>query len=298
MQRVEALAHQPDQHPDQTGQPPLFDVIDQARASIAAHSSLKPRVGMILGSGMSALADDLEQPVTVAYSEIPGFHMPQVEGHRGELALGYLSGQRVAVLRGRFHYYEGYSMQQVAFPVHVLHALGCDTLLVTNAAGALRGDWQVGDIMLITDHLFVPGMAGNHPLRGANDARLGPRFPAMLNAYDRSLGDLAQQAAADLGFGLRQGVYAMIGGPSFESGAELRFLRGSGADVVGMSTAPEVVVARYRGMRVLGFSLLTNLALPEGSPANHDEVIAEGIAARPRMGALLHAILARLDSAG
>lgn len=272
----------------------MHDLIEQARSAVAQRATVVPRVGLILGSGLGGLADELEQSVVVPYADIPGFHEPRVVGHRGELALGVLGGQPVAVLRGRFHFYEGYSMQQVTFPVRLLRALGCDTLIVTNAAGGLRPDWQVGDIMRIADQIFLPGMAGHHPLHGPNDERLGPRFPPMVGAFENELVPLARAVAAEQGFRLREGVYLMLAGPSFESSAELRMLKAWGADAVGMSTAPEVVVARHGGMRVLGFSLITNLALPDGSPANHEEVLEAGEQAKPRFAALIRGVLARM----
>jgi purine-nucleoside phosphorylase len=272
----------------------LYTQIGQARSAITAHGGPLPRVGMILGSGLGGLADELTDAVVVPYADIPGFPRSTVVGHRGELAIGRLAAQPVAVLRGRFHFYEGYTMQQVTFPVRVLHALGCDTLIVTNAAGGLRPDWAVGDLMRLTDQIFLPGVAGHHPLRGENDDRLGPRFPPMVGAFDAELARLAHEVADEQGTTLRNGVYAMVAGPSFESGAELRMLRIWGADAVGMSTAPEVVVARHMGMRVLGISLVTNLALPDGAPANHAEVLEAGEAAKPKFGALLKGILERI----
>jgi purine-nucleoside phosphorylase len=269
------------------------ETIAAARDVIAARTPLMPRVGLILGSGLGALADELTDASIVPYAEIPGFPRSTVHGHRGELAIGHLAGQPVAVMRGRFHFYEGYTMQQVTFPVRVLQALGCETLIVTNAAGGLRADWQVGDIMRISDHIFLPGMVGHHPLIGPNDDRLGLRFPAMVGAYDAELAALARNVAADQGTTLREGVYIMLSGPHFESGAELRLCR-SFADAVGMSTAPEVVVARHGGMRVLGFSLITNLALPDGAPANHEEVLVAGEQAKPRFTGLLKGVLAQL----
>jgi purine-nucleoside phosphorylase len=272
----------------------LFEQIEQARAAIASRAATTPRVGMILGSGLGSLADELDDAVVVPYAEIPGFPRSTVHGHRGELAIGALSGQPVAVMRGRFHFYEGYSMQQVTFPVRVMRALGCDTLIATNAAGGLRPDWAPGDLMLLADQIFLPGMAGHHPLRGENDDRLGPRFPAMVGAFDAELRQVARAVAAEQGTTLREGVYMMLAGPTFESGAEIRMCRALGADVVGMSTAPEVVVARHGGMRALGISLVTNLALPDGPPANHEEVLEAGEAAKPKFGALLKGILVKL----
>ncbi len=273
----------------------LYTQIEQARAVIAARASLVPRVGIILGSGLGGLADELADAAIVPYGEIPGFPRSTVVGHRGELGIGRLEGQAVAVMRGRFHFYEGYSMQQVTFPIRVMRALGCETLIVTNAAGGLRSDWAVGDLMRITDQIFLPGMAGHHPLRGDNDDRLGLRFPAMVGAFDAELGRMAHAVAAEQGTKLREGVYIMLSGPTFESSAELRMCRALGADAVGMSTAPEVVVARHSGMRVLGISLVTNLALPDGAPANHEEVLETGAAAKPKFAALLRGILARLE---
>jgi len=268
--------------------------IAHAQSAIAARSSSRPRVALILGSGLSSLADALDDVVVVPYAEVPGFPPSTVVGHRGELALGVLEGQPVAVMRGRFHFYEGYSMQQITFPVRLLHALGCTTLLVTNAAGGLHRDWRVGDLMLVADHIFLPGMAGHHPLRSPNDERLGPRFPAMVGAYDAQLMALARTTAATLNITLREGVYLMLSGPAFETSAELHMCRALGADAVGMSTAPEVVVARHMGMRCLGISLITNLALPDGPPANHEEVLAAGEAAKPTFAALIQGILARM----
>jgi len=263
-------------------------------AAIQARTSLTPRVGVILGSGLGALADELVDATVIRYADIPGFPQSTVHGHRGELAIGFMGGTPVVVMRGRFHFYEGYDMHQVTLPVRVMQALGCTTLIATNAAGGLRPDWPVGDLVCVTDHIFMPGMAGHHPLRGPNDERLGVRFPAMLDAYDPALRVLAHDVAATQGTTLRDGVYIMLAGPSFETGAELRMCQRLGADVVGMSTAPEAIVARHGGMNVLAISLVTNQALPDGSPANHEEVIAAGDAARPRFGALLTGIVSRL----
>lgn len=275
----------------------MYEQIERARLAIVARAGLVPRVGLILGSGLGSLADELSDAVVVPYADIPGFHEPRVPGHRGELAIGTLAGQPVAVLRGRFHFYEGYSMQEVTFPVRVLRALGCASLIVTNAAGGLHAHWQVGDIMRISDQIFLPGMAGHHPLIGPNDDRLGTRFPAMVGAYRNGLVSLAYEAAGALGLTMREGVYCMLAGPSFESAAELRMLRRIGADAVGMSTAPEVIVARHSGMEVLGFSLITNLALPDGAPANHEEVLEAGEQAKPRFAGLIRGVLSLMDPA-
>jgi purine-nucleoside phosphorylase len=269
-----------------------LEAIEAAAAVVRARCSLRPEIGLILGSGLGGLADELDDSVVVPYRDIPGFHEPGVLGHRGELAIGRLSGRTVAVMRGRFHFYEGHSMAEVTFPVRVMQALGCRSLIVTNAAGGLRPEWRVGDIMRISDQIFLPGMIGMHPLRGPNDDRLGPRFPALVGAFDNPIVDVARAAAGQLGITLREGVYCMLSGPHFESAAELRMLRVIGADAVGMSTAPEIVTAVHGGMAVLGLSLITNLALPDGPPANHAEVIEAGDQAKPRFAALLRGILA------
>lgn len=272
----------------------MYEQIEAARAYVASRSNQQPNVALILGSGLGGLADQLEAADTIAYADIPHFPHSTVEGHKGELALGALSGRSVAVMRGRFHYYEGYDLQQTTFPVRVLQALGCQTLIVTNAAGGLRADWHVGDLMRINDHINFPGMAGQHPLRGPNDTRLGVRFPAMTDAYDAELGALAQRVAVDLDLPLRQGVYAMLTGPSFETPAELRMLQTWGVDAVGMSTVPEVIVARHGGMRVLGISMISNIATPDAPPANHEEVLSAGEAVKDTFTALIREILARL----
>src|SRR6266536_1154158 len=271
----------------------LYNQIEQARATIAGRATVTPRAALILGSGLGSLADELDDAAVVPYAEVPGFPRSTVHGHRGELAIGWLAGQPVAVMRGRFHFYEGYTMRQVTFPVRVMKALGCDTLIVTNAAGGLRPDWAVGDLMQIADQIFLPGMAGHHPLIGPNDDRLGLRFPPMVDAFDRELAAIAHAIAGEQGTTLRSGTYMMLTGPAFESAGELRFCRAF-ADVVGMSTAPEVVVARHGGMRVLGISLVTNIALPDGPPANHIEVLEAGEAAKPKFAALLKGVLARM----
>ena len=273
----------------------MYDRIQAARAYVAARAPQRPAVALILGSGLGGLADELEESVTIPYADIPYFPHSTVEGHKGELALGRLSGKAVAAMRGRFHFYEGYDLQETTFPVRVLQALGATTLIVTNAAGGLRADWRPGDLMRIRDHINFPGMAGQHPLRGPNDPRLGVRFPAMTDAYDAGLGALAHSAAVAMGLALHSGVYAMLAGPSFETPAELRMLRAWGADAVGMSTVPEVIVARHGGMRVLGISLISNIATPDAPPANHEEVLAAGEAAKETFGALIREILARMQ---
>jgi purine-nucleoside phosphorylase len=251
-----------------------------------------PDIGIILGSGLGAVADSVESPVEIPSARIPGWPTATVPGHAGSLVCGMLEGKRVAVVRGRVHYYEGYAIDQVVFPVRVLRLWGAQTLIVTNAAGGLNPEYRPGDLMVITDHINLPGIGGANPLRGPNDQRLGPRFPDLSRAYDPELRDAAVQAAAAAGLTLRQGVYVCVAGPSFETPAESRYLRMIGADAVGMSTAPETVAARHAGMRVLGISTITNLASLDGSHSpDHAEVLQAANKAAPEMVLLLKTLL-------
>lgn len=270
----------------------LSEHLHAAHQLVAQHTPLTPRIGLILGSGLGAIAQHMREAVTLPYHTIPGMPAPTVAGHRGELLVGQFGDVPVAILSGRPHFYEGYSMQEVVYPVRLLYTLGCDTLIVTNAAGGLVPAWQVGDIMCITNHIFLPGLAGWHPLRGPNDDALGPRFPPLKYPYAAELITVACTAAAQHGYTLREGVYVMVAGPHFETAAELRMLQTIGADAVGMSTVPEVVAANHAGMRVLGFSIITNLALPDSKPDTHDDVLAAGAATSQRMVALLTSVIA------
>jgi purine-nucleoside phosphorylase len=251
---------------------------------------------LITGSGLGKLAGAVRNADVIRYAEIPLFPVSTVEGHSGQLVLGELGGQAVVMMQGRVHFYEGYSMQQVTFPVRVMRALGVSSLIITNAAGGMNESFRPGDLMLIADHINLVGMAGWSPLRGPNDMSLGPRFPEMSQVYSTALRDRAKRAAAKLGFSLQEGVYVMVAGPSFETPAELQFLRSIGADAVGMSTAPEATVARHAGMEVLGISLISNLVVyhPTGSAeveSLHDEVLAAGEEAAPRLIALITRLL-------
>lgn len=268
--------------------------IDQAAQFIAARMKHQPRVGLILGSGLNALADEIAYADVIAYRDIPGFPVSTVEGHTGELVIGTLSGKTVMAMRGRAHYYEGYSMHQVTLPIRALRALGVETLIVTNAAGGVNASFRAGDLMLITDHINLVGMAGLNPLRGPNDESLGPRFLDMSRAYDPALCDLTRAVAKELGVALREGVYIMLAGPSFESPADVRFIRMIGADAVGMSTVPEVIVARHSGMRVLGISLISNSLAAGHAKVSHAEVLAAGKNTVPKLAALVKGVLARL----
>ena len=268
---------------------------------IAAHlrdkAGFSPSVGMILGSGLGDLESAIETPVDIPYAEIPHLSAPRVEGHRGHAIMGSIEGQQVLVMSGRAHYYEGYSMPEVTLPVRIMQALGATTLIVTNAAGGLNPAFRPGDVMLIVDHINLVGMAGHNPLWGANDPDLGPRFPDMTDAYDPGLIELAREAARSEGISLREGVYAMLAGPSFETPAEIRFLRAIGADAVGMSTAHEVTVARHAGMRVLGLSGISNVAagMQGGEDVTHAEVLAAGQIIAPRMRAVIQRVLSRMQ---
>jgi purine-nucleoside phosphorylase len=252
--------------------------VREAADVIARRSRQKPQVGLILGSGLASLADEMEQPVVIPYGDVPHFAVATVEGHPGELVMGTLAGCPVMMMRGRVHYYEGYPMDQVTFPIRVMKSLGVKALIVTNAAGALNPEFRAGDLMLITDHIGLVNMVGLNPLRGPNDPLLGPRFPDMSQAYDPGLRQVALKAAKKLGLHLHQGVYIMLSGPSFETPADLRFLRLIGADAVGMSTVPEVTVAHHCGIKVLGISGISNAATtePGATPLSHEEVLAAG----------------------
>lgn len=266
---------------------------------IRSRSDAKPRVGLILGSGLNPLAEAVESADAISYGEIPNFPKPSVEGHVGRLVLGQLQQQPVIVMQGRVHFYEGYPIQQVVFPVRVMQVLGIQFLIVTNAAGGLNPDFHPGDLMLITDHLNFMGMTGNNPLFGPNDPTLGPRFPDMSQAYDPELRQIARQVADEEDLPLREGVYAGLAGPSFETPAEIRFLRLIGADAVGMSTVPEVTVAHHGRIRVLGISGISNVAIDmptDGQEASHEEVLAAGQQMVPRLTSLICGVLARLPA--
>ena len=269
--------------------------IDRAVEVIQQQISLKPRVGMILGSGLGPLAEKVEDAVIIPYGDIPSWPVSTVEGHDGRLVIGILEGQAVLVMQGRAHYYEGYSMSQVGFPVRVMQRLGLEILIVTNAAGAVNPDYEPGEVMLITDHLNLLGMAGESPLRGPNFDQIGPRFPDMGLAYDRELAGLARQVAKENDILMQEGVYICLAGPSFETPADLRFLKAIGVDAVGMSTVPEVTVARHGGMRALGLSTISNKANLDGDTiTSHEEVLAAGKIVLPRLTTIVEGVLASL----
>jgi len=271
--------------------------IKAAVDAIRTRTPHKPTVGLVLGSGLSALADAVTNATVIPYEEIPHWPVSTVSGHGGRLVIGVLESQTVLVQQGRAHYYEGYSMSQITLPVRVMHQLGLHTLILTNAAGGINPAFSPGDLMLIKDHINFLGIAGHNPLRGPNDELIGPRFPDMTQPYDAELRQVAHETAAANGFSLQEGVYAYVAGPSFETPAELRFLRAVGADAVGMSTVPTVVVARHANLRVLGISSITNKADPDPQPGTvitHDEVLETGQRIIPRLTALIRGVLHQL----
>jgi purine-nucleoside phosphorylase len=275
-----------------------LEEIDAAARAIREKSSSHPRVGLILGSGLGALAEAVSDGVRIPVNGIPGWPVPTVKGHAGEIVIGDLEGQPVIVLQGRAHFYEGYSMSRLGLPVRVMQSLGAGTLILTNAAGGINPEFNPGELMLITDHLNLIGMAGQSPLRGPNLDSFGPRFPDMSQTYSPSLRELALKVASDSGLTLRQGVYVCLAGPSFETPADLRFLRAIGADAVGMSTVPEATVARHGGMNVLGISGISNKANLDGNTVTtHEEVLDAGRVVVPKLVALIKGVLRRLPPA-
>jgi purine-nucleoside phosphorylase len=269
-----------------------LETINAAADAVRARFARVPEVAIVLGTGLGGLAREIDVAATVEYAEIPGFPLSTVESHAGRLLCGTLGGKPVVAMQGRFHRYEGYSLQQVTFPVRVLRALGADTLIVSNACGGMREEWAAGDLMVIADHI---NLLGDNPLVGENDDRLGVRFPDMSAPYDAELRALAHAVAREQGTVLREGVYVAVTGPNLETRAEYRMLRGIGADVVGMSTVPEVIVAVQGGMRVLGLSIITDQCIPETLvPAELATIIATAGRAEPRLTALVRGVLERL----
>jgi len=272
-----------------------IEQIDQAADAVRTRTAYRPRVGLILGSGLNDLADSVEKADIIPYAEIPNWPISTVQGHAGRLVIGELDGQTVLVMQGRIHFYEGYGMSHITLPVRVMQRLGLEMLIVTNAAGGVNDKFEPGDVMLITDNLNLMGMTGANPLMGPNIDELGPRFPDMSQAYDRELMEIARKVAASENIQLREGVYCGLSGPSFEGPADLRFLHMIGTDAVGMSTVPEVIVARHGGMRVLGFSGISNKANLDGSTiTTHDEVIEAGKTISPKIEKIIRGVLRSL----
>lgn len=265
----------------------LLGKINEAAAYIEGKLQSKPQLGMILGSGLGVMADEVEDAIVIPYEDIPHFPVSTVEGHSGELVIGQLEGKTVLVMKGRFHYYEGYSMKEVVFPVYVMKQLGIGTLLVTNAAGGMNREFAAGDLMLITDHI---NNTGSNPLIGANIPELGPRFPDMSGAYNQELRAIVAEQAQSLDIKLQQGVYVSITGPTYCTPAELTMMARWGADAVGMSTAPEVIAANYCGIRVAGITCITDMAVGEElEPLTHEQVVKVANQTRPRFISLVKA---------
>jgi len=276
--------------------PSTAERVAEAADVIRARGARTPSVAVILGSGLGDLADEIAAPVAVPFAEIPHFPVSTVAGHSGTLVVGSLQGTPVVAMRGRVHFYEGYSLREITFPVRVMRRLGAEVLIVTNAAGGLNESFETGDLMALTDHLNLMGMAGQSPLIGPDEPEMGVRFLDMLSAYDADLRAAAHHAAGQHGFKLRDGVYAMVGGPAYETIAEIRFLQRGGADAVGMSTIPEVIVARHAGMRVLGISAITDMAVGHAaaSTISHADVLAAAERIKPRLAAVVRGVLASL----
>ncbi len=276
-----------------TAAPPLHDRVVSAAEAIRARTKLRPEVAIVLGTGLGGLAREIEVEAEIPYGDIPGFPLSTVETHAGKLLAGRLAGRPVMAMQGRFHRYEGYDLQQVTFPVRVLRALGAGTLVVSNACGGMNPLWGPGDLVLLSDHI---NLLGDNPLVGPNDDRLGPRFPDMSAPYDPGLRALARAAALELGIVLREGVYVAVPGPNLETRAEYRMLRAIGADVVGMSTVPEVIVAVHQGMRVVGISIITDQCLPDAlEPADIGRIIATAARAEPQLTRLITTLVERLS---
>ena len=273
----------------------LFATAEHAARTIRSRVGAdEARVALVLGSGLGGFADEFKEPTAIRYNEIPGFATSTAEGHAGKLVAGKVDNVPVLAMQGRVHFYEGYSLEQVTFPMRVFNQLGVKTVVLTNAAGGINNELSQGALMIITDHL---NLMGTNPLRGPNDERLGPRFPDMSEVYSRELQELAVEAARDLGIEVRRGVYAGLSGPSYETPAEIHMLRAFGADAVGMSTVPEAIVARHMGMKVLGISCITNMAAGlSDEPINHEEVMQTGERVRTTFAQLLRRIITKLPN--
>ncbi len=280
--------------------PSLAYRVREATSSLRVRLGAVPSVGIILGSGLGPIADEVEDPVAIPYTEIPHFAVSTVPGHSGDFVAGLLDEVPVAILRGRVHYYEGYSLQQVTFPVRVLRRLGAATLIITSAAGGLNEAYRTGDLMVLRDHINLPGLAGLNPLVGPDEPELGVRFLDLTDSYDAALRVRALGLGAELSLSIHEGVYAAVAGPSFETRAEVRYLRAIGADAVGMSTAPEVIVARHERMRVLGLSVITNVAEPGAADdeVSHEGVLSVAEQSEPGLRGIIRGIVRELGAEG
>ena len=272
----------------------LYERAEHAARTIRARISEQPRVAIVLGSGLGDFADEFQEAVVIPYQEIPGFPAATVAGHAGRLVIGKIEKVLVLAMQGRIHFYEGYSLEEVTFPIRSFGLLGIKALLLTNAAGGIDVELSQGALMVISDHLNLMGV---NPLRGPNDERFGPRFPDMSAVYSRELQEIAVEEARSMGNELRRGIYAALPGPSYETPAEIHMIRTFGADAVGMSTVPEAIVARQMGMQVLGISCITNMAAGiSDQPINHEEVMETGRRVRTTFAELLRRVIARLPS--
>ncbi len=273
----------------------LREQIDESIAYIRKHTKVRPEIGIMLGTGLGGLVSEIRKEIVLDYDEIPHFPISTVESHHGKLIFGKLAGKKIVAMQGRFHYYEGYTMQQVTFPVRVMSyklGLGVKTLLISNAAGGMNPEFRRGDLMLINDHI---NLQGDNPLIGPNDDELGPRFPDMSEPYSRELIKLAEKIAMDLKINVQRGVFVAVQGPNLETRAEYKFLRGIGADAVGMSTVPETIVAVHMGMRVLGISIITDECFPETlKPVSVEEIIATANKAEPKLTGIMKELVRRL----
>ena len=270
----------------------MNQTIQQSLQAIRAKTDFGPEIGIILGTGLGRLAGEVKAEATIPYSDIPNFPVPTVESHSGRLILGTLNQRRVVVMQGRFHYYEGYDPQQITLPVRVMKELGIHTLVVSNAAGGVNPQFRAGDVCVITDHINLTGL---NPLRGPNDETKGPRFPDMFECYTPRLIEEAEAVALEQKLPLRRAVYAWVTGPNLETGAEYRYIRSTGADVVGMSTVPEVIVARHAGLKVLGFSVITDMGLPDAMKAvDLPEVLHVAGTVEPKLTALVREVVGRI----
>jgi purine-nucleoside phosphorylase len=270
----------------------LRDQITEACEVISARWSTPPKVGLVLGTGLGDVAEQIETSAAIAYEEIPHFPVSTAPSHAGRLVCGTLAGVPLVAMEGRFHFYEGYSLQEVTFPVRVMRSLGAETLVLTNAAGGLNPEFELADVVAISDQI---NLMGDNPLRGPNDDSLGPRFPDMCDPYDPALIEIARDCARELGFELKTGVFAAVPGPNLETRAEYRMLRRLGADLVGMSTVPECLVARHMSMRVIGFSIVTDIGLPEElHPVDIDMVLEQAARGGATLTELIPRVLARL----
>jgi purine-nucleoside phosphorylase len=270
----------------------VLEQVAEATRAIRSRTAMEPRVGIILGTGLGALADRIDVETSIPYDEIPNFPLSTVESHSGRLLFGRLGGKPVVAMQGRFHLYEGYTLRQVTLPVRVMRALGAETLVVSNACGGMNPFWEPADLVLIADHI---NLLGDNPLIGPNHEELGPRFPDMSQPYDLALQDLAVEVALERRIPLRRGVYVAVPGPNLETRAEYRMLRVMGADVVGMSTVPEVIVAVHGGMRVMGVSIITDECLPDRlQPAELETIIRIARQAEPRLTELVEGVIARM----